>query len=84
MDELLEMISICTNIPLGPDDVSSAKCLLNRNVLTANRREGLGTYAILKGLNIKDQKYIVELNHNKKIVERNWIVKDIFGEFKWM
>lgn len=82
MDELLEMISICTYIPLGPDDVSSSKFLLNKSVLAANRKEGLGTYAILKDLNIKDKKYIVELEHSKKIVERNWIVRDLYGEFK--
>lgn len=77
MDELLKTILSCTSVPMGPDDVSSAKCLLNRDILAASSKEGLGCYAKLIGLDIENRRYIVKLDSNQ-IVKKSWIVK--YGE----
>ena len=74
MDELIRTILSCTSVPMGPDDVFSAKCLLNKNILAASSKEGVGCYAKLIDLDIENKRYIVKLDNNQT-VKMSWIVK---------
>ena len=61
--------------PIHCIEKDKANTLMNKNVLFADHKEGLGYYGVLSGFSEKTGKFLVEADFNNKKYIAEWIVE---------